>query len=313
MSVTIRKTVSAAVTALVLPFLFACADRGAVAPDPETSNPIASPTTDMSSLRLIFQRTDEDGRTRLYTMNGDGTHVTKLTVGPAQFSPAVSPDGQQLAFVVGGNGIYTVNVDGTNLRQLTTVNGSAPEWSPDGMKIAFANPLTTGISVINADGSGIVHLTAGSPLDKVDGHPSWSPDGKQITFWRWEDMEFSVVWIMNSDGSGAKRLGRQDAGRTWASWGPIWSGDSKRIVFVGPNDGFVATIFSMDPDGSKVAEVASFPAGLLGGMDDRSTDGRWMTFTGNDHGSTDVYLLSGNTVYRVTNDGRSSNAAFLSR
>ena len=78
----------------------------------------------------------------------------------------------------------------------------------------------SGIVVMDADGSHRVMLTK-------DGHeefqPVLSPDGKQIAFVR-DD----TLWVMNSDGSGRKqigRLGKELGGR------PSWSPDSKRIIY----------------------------------------------------------------------------------
>ena len=67
------------------------------------------------------------------------------------------------------NDICLVNTDGTGLKTLAGGEGIAgsPCWSPDGMKIAYAEgaPGPKGLSqiwVMNADGSGKTRLTKGS-------------------------------------------------------------------------------------------------------------------------------------------------------
>jgi hypothetical protein len=282
------------------------------------------PSQGPSSVRIVFDRMDGTGTAHLYAMNGDGSDLVQLTTGPfSDTSPSVSPDGKQIAFVRGEN-VVVMNADGSDMRQVTTAGGMAPRWSPDGTKIlfeagtaiAFGDFKSTGLSVINTDGTGLVELTQASP-DRIDGQANWSPDGQKIAFRRWEDLEWHVVWVMNADGSGAHRVGRFDGATIWACWGPIWSAGGK-VVFVGPDNGLNMSIFEMNADGSDVGLLARFPNGaFVQRLDDRSVDGKWFSLTMGQLGSStakDVYLMTtaGSTL-RITNDGRSSSAAFLSR
>ncbi len=57
------------------------------------------------------------------------------------FDPAISPDGQTVAFVRDGgeNGVYLINIDGSNERLIFSgrTRLSSPKWSPDGQWILF--------------------------------------------------------------------------------------------------------------------------------------------------------------------------------
>jgi len=84
----------------------------------------------------------------------------------------------RFVFQVGSGGdIYAVNADGTGLRHLT--QGMDPSWSPDGSQVVFARWTEPwGIYTINADGSNERLLFSSNSARG----PVFSPDGTQIAF-----------------------------------------------------------------------------------------------------------------------------------
>ncbi len=74
---------------------------------------------------------------------------------------------------------------------------------------------------------------------KCDMLPQWSPDHKQIAFTRNEGA-LNEVWVMSADGSGARMLGNQLAGKNRLAWSPDGSkiagmakdGKGQRQVYV---------------------------------------------------------------------------------
>ena len=79
------------------------------------------------------------------------------------------------------DGIWTVGPDGSNrTRVFQGFGAGTPDWSSNGVRIAFGIPsdtsasLGSGIYMMNADGSDRVRITNGP-----DCCPSWSPDGKR--------------------------------------------------------------------------------------------------------------------------------------
>lgn len=78
---------------------------------------------------------------------------------------AISPDGATIAFTYRGD-IFTVPVGGGEARQLSSdpAYDTAPVWSPDGSRIAFASDRmgSTDIYVVAAGGGTPVRLTTHS-------------------------------------------------------------------------------------------------------------------------------------------------------
>jgi TolB protein len=144
---------------------------------------------------------------RVVTAGGAG-QARRITAGWVfPDHPAVSPNGQQVAYDIVKGEIWLVRSDGTGRRRLT-MDGSEPAWSPDGRQLAFARE--DGIYVVSADGSGEKRVV------RTEGHtasPSWSPDGRRIAF-----IQDFDLWVVGADGSDARHmsLGRDADGVAWS-------------------------------------------------------------------------------------------------
>jgi Tol biopolymer transport system component len=181
------------------------------------------------------------------------------TATPSGSSQAVLP---RLVFVAGG--LYTINADGSNLTRLTTqFQDRLPSWSPDGKRIVFTSDRddigNPDIFVINADGTGLVRLTTGEKR-ATDDTPFWSPDGQLIAFTSTRDSEtlYGDIYVMRPDGTQVRRITTDPTFENIIGWSP----DSRQIFYSINHEG-AWTIHRVDLDGSHDTVIVDGSPGVL--------------------------------------------------
>ena len=186
-------------------------------------------------------------RMRLYTMAADGTDVRQVLHDEfilLHQPPQWSPDGRQLAVVryqivrMGfaemvsqiGRELYVVGADGAEPLSLAANVVSAPSWSPDGQRLAYARANVDGVALytIGSDGKDerwimdipdwrgprddSLHTEAW--IDSV----AWSPDGTRILV---RSGHGSVAFVVGVESGQTTEIGTY--GALAAAWSPTGS------------------------------------------------------------------------------------------
>lgn len=276
--------------------------------------------------KIVFVSTrngTEDNFRDIYTMNPDGSGVTRVTdeaTGTGEEnSPMLSPDGRKIVFKEYRGPIRVINTDGTGLvriESIASVLGGSPVWSPDGSKIAFRSDADSNsdtwdpdIFVANADGSGQpVNVTNTPTWNEQD--PSWSPDGKRFAFVCYACPGAAGgsndVYVANADGSGTPAQITSTAQVSEEQ--PRWSTDGKKIAYTHSEDGN-RDVYMMNADGSLRKPLVADPVGSEWDPS-WSPDGRRLIFTGTSgpYGSgTDGFVIDadGTNMTNLTNNASS--------
>ncbi|MFN2467397.1 MAG: hypothetical protein ABR521_04595 [Gaiellaceae bacterium] len=228
--------------------------------------------------RLLFSATgpSRPEASDVFAVRADGSGLTRLTRLGDAHAPLPAPDGRVIALerisqgtpVSRTSSLWLMNVDGSGLRRLLPAKrgffDTPGSWTRDGRALAFTRcrfvfppdgriPNLCAIYRVRRDGTGLRRLARRSTS------PAYSPDGRRIAFvsdrdehgvtqlGSDEDKLSNELYVMEADGSGARRLTRTDEDEDLPSWSP----DGRRIAYEveGPSD-FVRQVMVVDADGS---------------------------------------------------------------
>lgn len=249
-----------------------------------------------------------DGEPEIYVLDTASGKQQRLTNGKgSQFqSPAWSPDGKQIAFVVQthGFGLYQMDADGSNPTPIVVnnFNNDTPAWSASAQKLAFIahlplppvpagqfRPITMGPPDSEIRQIFVTDLTGHSPQRLTTEQTAiyrlaWSPDGQQVAF---NSSVFEVgptLGVVALDGSTKQKV----ASATLYDWSP----DSKKLLV----------------SGLSLVDVAHGNASFVTGSYETDNDGAWSPNGKRIYFSRQTSGTHISQIYGIDADGKSERA-----
>ncbi len=228
--------------------------------------------------RLVYASRRAGTAQELWMVKGSGGAPQALPIaGENAYQPAIARIGNRLAYVrsIYDENIWRLDLNGDTRHAsgepvkliASTWVDNAPQYSPDGKKIAFGSDRSGSfeIWVSSADGSNAVQLTF---LAGHSGTPRWSPDSRRIAF------DASVngnadIYAIDADGGAPRRLTTNPANDTV----PSWSSNGQWIYFASDRTGR-SEIWRAAADGGRETQITQ-----QGGYDPReSPDGKTLYY-----------------------------------
>ena len=178
-----------------------------------------------------------------------------------QSEPALSPDGNQIAFAWDGPNrdnfdIYVQLVEGGAALRLTTdpAQDHAPAWSPDGQRLAFVRE--NAIYLIPALG-GVERKLLQFPRGTIYGGAAtpaslcWSPDGRFLVFNGAEDGSQPSLWMVSIESGEYHRASTLPKGY-YLETSPALSPDGHTLAFIRARDAYSTAVIlqTVHPDGT---------------------------------------------------------------
>jgi eukaryotic-like serine/threonine-protein kinase len=218
--------------------------------------------------RLAFNEAWTDSNIHLWTGSGApgsgapwrfGEPTAIINSTRADHSPAISPDGERIAFVsdrTGNEEIWVSRADGSKSMQLTSFgkdSAGSPRWSPDGRRLAF-DVWTSGeasVFIIDSHGGAPRRLSSERFESWI---PAWSHDGGRIYFTS-RRSGTREIWAMPATGGAVFQVthGGADEGRP--------SPDGRTVYYTKSTSAGCCTLWSVPVGGGPerpVPELAQF-------------------------------------------------------
>jgi len=246
--------------------------------------------------KLIFN-SNRDGNENIYSINIDGTELTRLTDNPGNdLYPEVSPDGKKIAYTSDIGGVWQIMImdwDGKNKVQITRNNfrSAYPTWSYDGKYIYFETYIDGDWELfrIKSDGAEQKRLTFNP--NSFDWHPNGHPYKYEIIYESGANGHENI-YVMNHDGSGKRKICSDGPRRRV----PDVSTDGSKITYM-RYSGKNSEIWIMDYNGQNETRLTDNPD--EDGHPSFSPDGKYIVYEERKGSREDLILIDLTTGEKI--------------
>ncbi len=199
----------------------------------ETATPLSLPDRQ----EVVLLSIEENGYAHLFMYSPRQLLLTRLTYGEwDDITPALSPDGTQIAFASNRDGqwdLYVMELDSGLSKRITDTPEyeAAPSWSPDSQWLACERYAGENLEIA------VLSLTDAEQEDinvsenpASDYAPAWSPDGRRIAFVSNRSGD-SDIWLADLDKTGQDRYINLSHTPFAAENHPVWTRDGAQLAW----------------------------------------------------------------------------------
>ncbi len=256
---------------------------------------------------VLYFNSDRNGEFNLFRyVEGNVEQLTEFSEFPVLNARAgageiVFEHGGQLKTLNPANG----DVAALKISARADLREARPRWASGDQWVRNAHPSPDGQRVVLEYRGEIVTVPADKGFPRQlsestgihDRNPAWSPDGKSVAWFSDAQGEYGMN-IRSLDSDAVQRISLKGAG---FYFNPVWSPNSQLIAF---RDNAQA-LYLLNVESGKVQQVAAEPvySPIITMSYSFSPDSRWMAYTLNDAGLTQVvylYDIVGERSVRVT-------------
>jgi Tol biopolymer transport system component len=214
-------------------------------PTPTQATPTSPPVaTTIPEDNLLVAVTNDSGNSRIISVNVRTGERERLTDGPADVLPALSPDRSTVIYLkqIADQQTIPYVLDVASGRERPLLNATSPctysirpAWNPSGDQLALLcvdGGVATGMYIVDLDGQLVADLaTPGTP----EGAPTWTSDDQLVYTQAGADANSpTTLWSINADGSSPTEL---TDGSTGSDSHPDWSEEAGLLLFSRTEEG----------------------------------------------------------------------------